>query len=154
LDPELVKRNQENGWDDLTPSQKAFAYSFLVTYDHRQAAVEAGELASNGIKMLRHPLTAAFINSEQQHQATVGYITKEYVMVQYMNLIPMLMGEVAVPLGADKEGNQVQARKFDAANMKGVLTEMSKFIEDYLPEQDTPVNTITFHVVEAKDSES
>jgi hypothetical protein len=66
----------------------------------------------------------------------------------------MLMGEVAVPLGADKEGNQVQARKFDAANMKGVLTEMSKFIEDYLPEQDTPVNKITFHVVEAKDSES
>ena len=154
MDRELIKRNQANGWDDLTPVQKAFAYSFLITYDHRQAAVDAGQAASNGIKMLRDPLTAAFINSEQQHQATVGYITKEYIMVQYMNLMPMLMGEVAVPLGSDKEGNQIQARKFDAANMKGVLTEMSKFIEEYRPEQDIPVNNITFHVVEAKDRES
>jgi|TARA_R110002153_G_scaffold131915_6_gene280935 hypothetical protein len=149
-DPELIKRNQANGWDDLTAVQKAFAYSFLVTYDHRNAAVEAGQDPSQGLKMLRHPLTAAFINAEQQHQATVGYITKEYVMVQYMNLMPMLMGEVAVPLGADKDGEQVIARKFDAANMKGVLSEMSKFIEEYSGDQDTPVNNITFHVVEAK----
>ena len=151
MDPELLKRNQENGWTDLTAVQKAFAYSFLVHYDHRRAAEEAGRGREYGMTMLRHPLTAAFIAHEQKQQATVGYITKEYIMVQYMNLMPMLMGETAVPLGVDKDGDQVIARKFDATNMKNVLSEMSKFIDDYQPEMDAPVNNITFRVVGSND---
>lgn len=151
MDPELLKRNQENDWPDLTAVQKAFAYSFLVHYDHRQAAEDAGRAPSSGLSMLRHPLTASLIAQEQKNQATVGYITKEYIMVQYMNLMPMLMGEVSVPLGVDKDGDQVIARKFDATNMKNILTEMSKFIDEYQPEMDAPVNNITFRVVGSND---
>lgn len=126
----LIERNSKTGWPDMQAYQKAFAYSFLIHFDHRRAATEAGRSPDSGLSILRHPLVAAFIEAEQQKQATCGYITKEYIVTQYMNLIPMLMGEVDTPTML-ANGATVYGRQFRPAELKGVLQELSKTVDGF-----------------------
>ena len=88
---EIIERNRQNDWQDLEPYQRAFAYSFLVDYNHRKAAEAAGRSADSGLSILRHPLVDAFIQDLQKQQATNSFITKEYITTQYINMIPIFI---------------------------------------------------------------
>ena len=133
----LVERNRNNNWPDLAPAQRAFAYHYIVHYNHLQAAEECGMSRSSGLGMLRHPLVAAFIEHLQKEQATNSFITKEFITTQYLNMIPMLMGEeeVAIVLA---NGEQAYGKQFRPAELRGVLSELSKTVKDFDVSNLTP----------------
>lgn len=126
----LIERNRKTNWPDLEPYQKAFAYSFVTHYNHHRAAKEAGLAASSGIGVLRHPLVAAFIAHLQEKQATNLFITKDYITTQYVNMIPMLMGEEEVPVIL-ANGDTVYGKQFRPSELRGVLQELSKTVEGF-----------------------
>lgn len=128
---EKIKRNTLNGWEDLEPKRKAFALRYVVDYNHRQAAEDAGFSANAGISLVREPLLSAFI-SEIQHQAQItNLITEDFVRTQWMNMIPLLMGDVQMPMGVDRDGDQVYGQKFYPAELNNVLKEMAKTTKIY-----------------------
>jgi len=131
---ELIERNRKNGWPDLEPHQRAFAYLFLVDFDHRAAAESVGMARTSGIRLLRHPMVAAFIEEEQQKQATNAFITKEYITTQYINMIPMLLGEVDMPF-TNASGEQCYGKQFRPAELRGILQELSKTVDGFNKEK-------------------
>lgn len=131
----LIERNKRTGWPDLQAYQRAFAYEFLVHFNHREAAEAAGRSASSGLKILRHPIVAAFIEQQQEQASINNFITKEYITTQLVNLIPRLAGEEEIPIVL-ANGEQVTGKRFHPAELRGVLQELGKTVEGFNKEKD------------------
>lgn len=124
----LVKRNRETGWPDLPPKKRGFAHHYVLEYNHRESAEEVGYNASNGIKMLRDPLVAAYIEYLQELQLTSNIITKEFINTNYMKLFEMATGQVDIMMILP-DGSQVERKKTMVGEATNILKEMSKSIE-------------------------
>jgi len=127
----LIERNIGNGWEDIEPKRKAFALRYVVDYNHRQAAEDSGFSANSGLKLTREPLLSAFIGELQKQNHITNIITEDFIRTQWLGLIPLLMGEVEVPLGVDSEGDQLTGCKFHPSEMGNVLKEMAKTTKIY-----------------------
>jgi hypothetical protein len=129
---ELVKRNQEMDWPDLSEQKRAFALNYVLHYNHRKAAEEVHLNPDLGLRIVREPLVAAYIKYLQDEQSITNFITEDFVRTQYLNLLPKLMGEeeVAIITGA---GDAITECKFfpgEATNVIKELAKSTKFYED------------------------
>lgn len=124
-----IQRHASTNWVDFDPQLKAFAYEYLISYDHRAAAEKIGKAASGGMKILRNPLVAAYISFIQENRNLPNVITEDLVRQQYLDLIPKFRGEVAVPMVVD--GEEVSFKKFHGSELLQVLRELGKSTKFY-----------------------
>lgn len=127
----LIERNKSNGWEDLDAKRKAFALRYVTDYNHRRAAEESGFSPNSGLGLTREPLLSAFISELQQSNHITNVITEDFIRAQWMNMIPLLMGDVEMPMGVDKDGDQIYGQKFYPAELNNVLKEMAKTTKVY-----------------------
>lgn len=126
-----VESLRKGGWKELDTTRRAFAYKYIESYDHCEAAQEIGFTRATGLKLLRDPITAAFISDLQETMGERSIIKRDFINVQWMKLMPKLMGEEEVMLGVDKDGMQQEGYKFHAGEATRALTELSKSTNFY-----------------------
>lgn len=126
-----VESLRKDNWARLDAKRKAFAYKYIETYDHCEAAKAAGFSRSAGLGLLRDPLIVAFIDDLQQVMGERSIITRDFINVQWMKVLPKLMGEEEVMLGVDKDGMQQEGYKFHASEAVRAVTELSKSTNFY-----------------------
>ena len=126
----LVLRNRENGYEDLTPQLRMFAFSFVEDYNHRRAAEFVDLPASRGIGLIRDPLVSALINDIQSELEERSILSTDFVRTMWLQILPKLLGEEAIPL-VDKDGIESTALKFHASESVRALTEIGKATKFY-----------------------
>ena len=127
----LIERNKAENWPDLLPQRKAFALRYIIDYDHHSAAKETKLNPKYSLKYLREPLTAAYISYLQAESHIQNVITDDFVRTQYLNLLPMLSGQVEVPMVVGKDSDQINAKKFHSTELISVLKELAKSTKFY-----------------------
>jgi len=127
---DVIAHNMENGWPDLDPKRKAFCFYYIENYDHRDAAKRAGFSVSTGSKLLRETLVAAFIGACQEKLAERSIINRDFVNVQWLKLLPKIMGEEEVPM-VTRDGDFYEAKKFHASEAVRIVGELSKSTNFY-----------------------
>lgn len=127
----IIERNKQNGWEDLEPKRKAFAMHYLTDYDARKAAKKAKFAEATGAKLIREPLLSAYIAELQNQDLISNIVTEDFVRIQWLNLIPILSGQVEVPLGVNAEGDQLNGKQFNAGALNSVIKELAKSTKFY-----------------------
>jgi len=123
-----VERQKANGFQDLPQNKRAFAHEYIIDYKHRRAATETGIPANKGIRLLREPLVAAYIEYLQTMQLTNNIITKDFINAQYLHLYDMATGlEPQCLVTAD--GDEYMARKTELGTAHNILDKISKSTE-------------------------
>ena len=126
----LIKANIEQGFPDLDPKHKAFAYNYVATLNHRDAATESGFPAARGIQVLRDPLVNAMIGFLQDKMATRSIITREFVEAEMLALNDIAMGRVETKM-VDKDGGSFSEFVHNLPVAKAVQTELAKSTKFY-----------------------
>lgn len=118
----------------LESQERLFCYEYLTDYDHRRASVAVGRSASAGVKLLRNPKIAHFINLLGDELASESLITRD--MVQYELLhgyLPRARGDIPV-FALDRDGGQVSGKITNMAAYGKALDLMSKHSGFTVPE--------------------
>ena len=126
----IIERNKTSGWPDLEPKRKAFAMHYIIDYDARNAAKKAKFAEATGARLIREPLLSAYISELQNEELISNVVTEDFVRTQWLNLIPMLSGQVEVPIVL-ADGTQVDVKKFHASELNSVLKELAKSTKFY-----------------------
>jgi hypothetical protein len=108
-----------------------FVYKYVETFDHREAAEAVGLKAGSGIHVLRRPLVAAFLEEVQEVYQSRSLVSADFVRMQMLKLLPMLMGEEEVACVDAKEGVTFMAKKFHSADAVRLVTELGKTTKIY-----------------------
>lgn len=149
-----IEANKNAGWFDLTDQQKMFGMAYVETYVIKSSAEAANVSPNTASKWLREPLILEFINELQSHLNNRSVITKDFVNLQWLKLMPKLMGEEEVAM-VDKEGDEFMAKKFHSGEAVGLLKELSKATNFYEADDDgNPVKEaqkVTFVIKSAKE---
>lgn len=127
---ELVKINQDNGYESLSAQQKAFAHSYLESYSISESAESVGISPSTGSKWFRDPLVNAYIADIQAEYQRRSVVDADFVRTQWLKVLPKVLGEEEVPMILS-DGTQIFGRKFHSADASKVLTELSKSTKFY-----------------------
>lgn len=127
----VIERNKQNGWEDLTAQRKAFAMYYLASYDHRDAAKKVKFSADFGTSLIREPLLSAYIAELQGQDLISNIVTEDFVRTQWLNLIPILSGQVEIPLGVNADGDQLNGKQFNAAALNATIKELAKTTKIY-----------------------
>jgi|APSaa5957512535_1039671.scaffolds.fasta_scaffold88524_2 hypothetical protein len=122
----LIERNEDNGFEDLTPLKRAFVLELVANgYKHGLAAKAVGADKGHGIRLLRDPLVCAYIKHVQNKQNIQSIISQDFVRGLYLELIPKLMGEESVNT-ITSTGASVEQKKFHSGEMVSILKDLSK----------------------------
>jgi len=146
-----IDRNKLSNWEDIDPQRKAFALNYVIVYDHRSSAKLAGFSPDSGLRLLREPLLSAYIAYLQEEDYITNLITEDFIRVQFLNLLPMLSGQVEVPV-VDSRGTSYNVKKFFPNELVSVLKEMAKstkFYENGSDNMDSAANTLSEAFIEA-----
>jgi len=126
-----IDSNRKNGWPDLKPNEKTFAFNYMQHFNHNRAARDAGwKSAGYGLKLLRDPLVSAFIGFLKDELQERTLIDAEFVQSQWLELLPKLNGEEDIPL-ITSSGEEIMARKFHGSEMVSALRELGKSTKFY-----------------------
>lgn len=128
---ELIARNRENGWPDLEPQHRGFLLKYVESYSIKEAADAVGLGVSKARSVLRDPLAMAYLNDIQAMLAERTVINRDFVNMQWLKLLPKVMGEEEVPIVDTKNGLAFSAKEFNANAAAKVLTELSKSTNFY-----------------------
>lgn len=124
-----ISHNKLNGWEDLTEQQKLFGMRYVESYVIKRAAEEAGISALKASKWLRDPLMLEYIGELQALLNGRSIINKDFIALQFLNLLPKLMGEEEVPIIF--AGEMISTKKFFANETVSVLRELAKSTDFY-----------------------
>lgn len=152
---EQIKRNKLENWPDLSDSQKMFGILYAETYVISSSATAAGVSPDRAQKWLREPLLIEFINEIQSHLNGRSVITKDFVNLQWLKLMPKLLGEEEVPL-ITSSGAIGLHKKFHASESVALLKELSKSTGFYIEGTDDEgkkkeSTAVTFIIKSAKE---
>lgn len=121
----------ESGWPDLPTQHKGFLLKYVESYSIKEAAGEVGLSTNTGSKILRDPLALAYLNEVQSVLAQRSVINRDFVNMQWLKLLPKVMGEEEVEIVDAKSGMAFRAKEFNANAAAKVLTELSKSTNFY-----------------------
>lgn len=105
-----IKKLRDNRWADLCPIKSAFAYAWIETFNHVEAA-RAINKPGSGLRFLRDPLVRAFIADLKSAYEDRRIITEGFVADQLLNVMPKLTGEE--PISIVDRGEEFEAHRFD-----------------------------------------
>ena len=134
LSPQSEQSELKLAEQELSPQERMFCYEYLTDYDHRRAASAVDRSANAGIKLLRNPKIARFINLLGDELASESLITRD--MVQYELLhgyLPRARGDVPIQ-GVDRDGVAFDAKVTNMAAYGKALDLMSKHSGFTVPE--------------------
>jgi hypothetical protein len=114
----------ESAGNMLSDQQRAFATRYMLDYNVRAAGADVGLPYNEAILALRDPGVMAYINELSEAREKLALIGKDFVVYHWINILPMLKGEVSVPL-VTKSGSEFEAKKFHASEYVRALTELS-----------------------------
>ena len=143
---EQIERNKSDGWLDLSDQQKLFGLSYVETYSIKSSAEIASVSANTASKWLRLPLVLEFINDLQSHLHGRSVITKDFVALQWLKLMPKLLGEEDVSM-VDKDGCSFMTKKFHASESVSLLKELSKSTDFYGATENATNQPISISIV-------
>jgi hypothetical protein len=126
---ELIEFNRTNGWPDLCPQRQLFCMRYMDSYNLQEAAKSAIVNPATASMYLREPMVLAFINDLQCHLDGRSIITKDFINLQWLKMLPKLMGEEAIPMV--EKGQEVSVKKFHAAEAVNLIKELGKSIGFY-----------------------
>jgi hypothetical protein len=118
----------------LDAQERLFCYEYLTDYDHRRASVAVNRSPNAGVKLLRNPKIARFINLLGDELASESLITRD--MVQYELLhgyLPRARGDIPI-FALDRDGGQVSGKITNMAAYGKALDLMSKHSGFTVPE--------------------
>lgn len=101
------------GWQDLSLDKRAFGIAYFQQgYSVARASAEAGISVSKGSLLERDPEVLAFVQDIQAQMEGIDTLNQQWVDAKIKEMMPMVMGEVAVPLVDMKTGEGFEERKF------------------------------------------
>jgi phage terminase small subunit len=125
-----LEAEKQADYPSLSSQRKLFAYYYLSDFDHRAAAQQAGFSPDIGVRLLREPLLASFIESlKQEHFARIG-IDADMVKTIWLETIPVLAGK-AKAKRLMKDGVVLDAENFDGPSLVSALRELGKMTDVY-----------------------
>lgn len=127
---EAIDIAKGNNFADLPLNKRAFALSYIMSYNHREAAKEAGFVPDRGISLLRDPMISAFIAHLQDEIHISNVVTADFVRHHMVSLIPKLSGEEEVPMVLPN-GEEIIAKKFHSGELINLLKELAKSTKFY-----------------------
>jgi hypothetical protein len=150
---ELIEFNRANEWPDLDAQRQLFCMAYMEAYSLSGACSAAKIEPGTGRTWLREPLVLAFIGDLQAHLDSRTVISKDFVHLQWLKVLPKLMGEESVPM-IDRAGREYDARRFHAAESVALIKELGKIAGVYDnhntgDEADAPPLNISFNVADA-----
>lgn len=129
LDEESFKKTMEEqvklGWPDVEEQYKAFVSKYLIDFNYHSAAIAVGIDPKSAIKILRDPLVNAYVKWMRQGLEARDLMTRELVVHKWLETLPELRGDVAVPF-VTKMGENVMVRKYHASEYVRALVELSR----------------------------
>lgn len=125
-----MKEEEKLGFPNLEDQKKLFGHYYVQSFDHRQAAVEAGFKAGQGLHILREPMVSAFVSMLKREYFERIDIDSDFVRAQWLEALPILAGkEEANRLMRD--GEVVKAKNFDGPALVSALKELGKMTDTY-----------------------
>ena len=109
--------------EPLTDLQRAFATRYLLDYNEREAAQSVGLSPAQGMALLRDPAVMQHVATLQAAREKFCILGKDFAASQWLEILPKLKGEVAVPL-VTKNGSAVEEKKFFASELVRALVEI------------------------------
>ena len=118
----------------LEPQERLFCYEYLVDYDHRRAASAVQRSPNAGVKLLRNPKIARFINLLGDELAAESLITRDMVQYELLHgFLPRARGDMDVH-ALDRDGQQVSGKVTNMAAYGKALELMAKHSGFTIPE--------------------
>lgn len=108
----------------ITDLQRAFVTRYLLDYNEREAALSVGMQAQQGAFLLRDPAIMQHVSLMQAAREKFCILGKDFAAAQWLQVLPMLKGEVEIPL-VTKNGSAVLEKKFFASELVRALVEIS-----------------------------
>ena len=137
----------ERDWTNVPEQDKAFAVEYVTNgFKHLDAAQAVGLSRSSGLRKLRDPLIGAFIGYLQENANQAKLITQQFVEQQYIEVLPMLKGEIEVPIHDLKSGETTNAKKFHSAEVVSVLRDLGKSSGYIQPEFGPSAATVNVQI--------
>ena len=91
---------------DLDPQLKRFAFEYIATYKHREAASKAGFNPNRGISLLRNPEVKEFIDSLEGRLADSSLIRRDLLAIELLDTaLPVAKGEISAPAWHPEQGH-------------------------------------------------
>ena len=118
----------------LEPQERLFCYEFLVDYDHRRAATAVQRSPNAGVKLLRNPKIARFINLLGDELAAESLITRDMVQYELLHgFLPRAKGDMNIK-GVDRDGEQWSGKVTNMAAYGKAIDLMAKHSGFTIPE--------------------
>lgn len=118
----------------LDSQERLFCYEYLVDYDHRRAASAVNRSPNAGIKLLRKPTIAKFINLLSDELAAESLITRDMVQYELLHgFLPRAKGEIDI-YALDRDGGQVSGKVTNMAAYGKAIDMMAKHSGFTVPE--------------------
>lgn len=151
---ELIEYNRANNWPDLCAQRQLFCMRYMDSYNIYDAAEAARTNPEHAAMFLREPMVMAFIKDLQVHLDHRSVISKDFVSLQWLKMLPKLMGEENVPMVDAKTGMEYSAAKFHPSEAVALLKELGKSAGFYDNDKNggdetAPALSISFSVNEA-----
>lgn len=125
-----LEEEKQADYPSLSNQKRLFAYLYLRDFDHRAAAEEAGFTPALGVKLLREPLLASFINDlKEEHFARIE-IDADMVRSIWLQTIPILAGRAPAKRML-KDGTVLEVENFDGPALVAALRELGKMTDVY-----------------------
>lgn len=121
---ELIEYNRANNWPDLCAQRQLFCMRYMDSYNIGEAAGLARISRSTANMYLREPMVLAFVNDLQSHLDGRSVISKDFVSLQWLKILPKLMGEEEVAIV--HMGQELSAKKFHASEAVNLIKELGK----------------------------
>ena len=118
----------------LNAQERLFCYEYLTDYNHRRAAVAVQRSPDAGVKLLRNPKIARFINLLGDELAEDSLITRDMVQYELLHgFLPRAKGDVEIH-AIDRDGKQVSGKVTNMAAYGKAIDLMSKHSGFTVPE--------------------
>ena len=130
---------------DLTIQQKALAHEYKIDYNIHRAAKAVGmrPIDARGI-LSGTPDFKKYILGLVEEDSKSNLITSQYIHNNYLRIMPMLMGDQAVPLNVD--GMSVLARQFNGPAALTALRDMAKSTNFVVAQEDASSKEVSVTV--------
>ncbi len=104
---------RSSGWSAFPPEKLAFAIAYVENnYSHVKTADALGLTYRDAYRLEREPLVLACVQDLQSQIEGIDVLNEKWVDAKIREMMPMVMGEIDVPMVDMKSGEQFTAKKF------------------------------------------